>query len=259
MSDLDLDTSLSGDSSVSAEAWAAYDLTSSLNGDSSVQADLLDTLSSTAFLAGDSSLSGTPSVGYALNASLSGDSSTVAGADVITLLTSALMADSTITANPVASYAGSFTGLGASSLASDLTVIQGYPAPVRYVPPCRTVASGRMILDQVDLFLGDGKTRAQGVRISDLQLRVFLNGAQVDWPLVSGSGVQDPRVTAGKVYWTEFSSGFYNLRFFPNQLGNWRVIITYPTHDQASSFTYDVVQQVSPPPGSGMRTSFIRR
>jgi len=147
---------------------------------------------------------------------------------------------------------------GNSSLVGSVVVDLGYPAPVRYQPPCRLAPSGRLVLEQVDLFLADGKTRAQDVTQADLQLRVFLNGTQVDWPLVSGQGVQDTRVTAGRVYWTEFSAGFYDIRFFPNRVGTWRVVLTYPAHDQAISLSYDVAPQYQSTP-SGMSTSFFRR
>ena len=147
---------------------------------------------------------------------------------------------------------------GSSLLTSYLTVSPGYQAPVRYLPPCRTIQSGRMILDQVDLFLSDGKTRSQEVIPSDLQLKLFLNGSQVDWPLVSGVGIQDVRITSGRVYWTEFTTGYYNIRFYPNILGVWRVVITYSANDQVVSLSYDVIPQVSASI-SGMKSSFIRR
>jgi hypothetical protein len=172
-------------------------------------------------------------------ASLSGGSSTVGGV--------------------VANYPLSSTYFGESLTTSSLSLVIGYPAPVRYSASSKTVFSSRLILDQVDLFLGDGKTRAQDVKIADLQLKLFLGNTQVDWTLTSGVGIPDVRVTSGKVYWTELSAGFYSVRLFPNMLGSWRILLTYPAQDQAVSLAYEVVPQAFSPLGSGMSASFIRR
>jgi hypothetical protein len=90
-------------------------------------------------------------------------------------------------------------------------------------------------------------------------LRIYAGATQLAWPLVTGVGVQDIHVAAGRVYWTEFSTGFYNIRFFPNMVGLWRVLLTYPAFDQAISLTYEVVPQVGVPGGLGLRSSFVRR
>ena len=173
--------------------------------------------------------------------------------------TVSLGGDSSIDVDGVVSYTLSSTLLGESLTTSSLTLVIGYPAPVRYSPPSKIVFSSRLILDQVDLFLEDGKTRSQDVKIADLQLKLFLGNTQVDWPLISGVGIPDVRVTSGKVYWAELSSGFYSIRMFPNMLGSWRVLLTYPAQDQAVSLSYEVVPQAFSPLGSGMNASFIRR
>jgi hypothetical protein len=157
------------------------------------------------------------------------------------------------------SFQAQATLSGVAGVVAHLQVVIGFAAPVLYQAPARVCPSGRMVLDQVDLFLDDGITRAQDVIPADLQLRVYLNGAQLDWPLVTGVGIPDVRVTAGKVYWTEFSTGFYSIRFFPNVVGTWRVLLTYPVHDQAVSLSYAVAPQVRNDYGTGMLASFIRR
>jgi len=174
-------------------------------------------------------------------------------------LDATLAGSSTVTALATVGFALTSTLSGTSSVAATLNIVTGYAAPVNYVPPARTVQANRMVLDQVDLFLVDGKTRSQDVPISGLQLRAYLNGAQVSWPLVSGTGVPDVRVSSGKVYWTEFSAGFYNIRFYPNMLGLWRVLLTYPAYNQTVSLSYDVVAQASTVGSVGIRTSFVRR
>jgi hypothetical protein len=150
--------------------------------------------------------------------------------------------------------------VGSSTLSAAATIsLGGYSAPIRYQDPTRVATSGKVILENVDLFLGDGKTRVVGVSITDLQLRLFCNSDEISWPLASGMGLNDIRITAGKVYWTEISRGFYTLRFFPSVLGSWRLILTYRAYNQAVSFTYDVVPKVSTNSTTGVRTSFFKR
>jgi len=125
-----------------------------------------------------------------------------------------------------------------------------------YLPPARTVASNRMVTDQVDFF--NSGARVAGILTSGLVLEVYLNGSVVAWTLASGAGVPDVRVAAGKVYWTEFSAGYYSVRLFPNSVGLWRIILTDTARSQAVSFTYDVVSQASSVGTVGIRTSFTK-
>lgn len=148
---------------------------------------------------------------------------------------------------------------GSSAISATSTVSLGVQSPIRYQPASRTVNVSKLVLDQVDLFRVDGKTRAQGVTVADLNLKLFFNGSQVDWPLVSGSSTQDLQVTAGQIYWTEFLAGFYTIRFFPNVVGSWRILLTYPAFDEAVSLSYDVALPTFVPVSSGIRTSFIKR
>lgn len=193
-----------------------------------------------------------------LEATLAGSSTVAAQATAGYAVASTLGGTSQVGATAAADYAAAAALGGASTFSSALTVVTGFAAPVRYVPSARTVQSGRMVLEQVDFFLGDGITRAQGITTANLQLRVYLNGSQLSWALVTGVGIPDVRVSAGRIYWTEFSAGFYNVRFFPNVLGLWRLILTYPTHNQAVSLTYDVVPQTPLNSSVGLRTSFFR-
>lgn len=174
------------------------------------------------------------------------------------LIDASLSGSSTVSPELLAGYRLGSALPGSAVLFGSVLVTPGYQAPVRYQPSCRSTPSGVMIQEQVDLFLEDGKTRAQGVVPADLQLKIFLDGSQVDWPLLSGVGINDPRVTAGRVYWSEFTTGFYYVRFFPNRVGTWRLVITYPAKDQAVSLSYAVSPQYASPP-LGMRASFLRR
>jgi hypothetical protein len=147
---------------------------------------------------------------------------------------------------------------GVSALISTLSVVVGFPAFIRSQSDTRTVVAGQPIFQQVDLFLPDGITRAQGVSPLQLLSKLHFNTTDTAWPIVSGVGVKDLQVAAGRVYWEEFSAGYYSLRFFPNQVGIWRLIVTWPGGNQAVSQTYDVVAKPAFPGALGLRASFVK-
>ena len=64
---------------------------------------------------------------------------------------------------------------------------------------------------------------------------------------------------SGKIYWTEVtgSPGIYNVRWRPNALGYWRLLISYAAGTQIMGQDYDIVSQV-PLAESGLRASFTR-
>lgn len=194
-----------------------------------------------------------------LSVVLTGDSSIEAHGVEYLVLGATLSGGSSVTSHAGVKYSARSHLIGSSDLVATPTVSLGVQSPVRYQPASRTVSVSKLVLDQVDLFRSDGKTRAQGVVIGDLNLKLFFKGSRVEWPLVSGTGVQDLQVTAGRVYWTEFETGFYTLRFFPNVIGSWRVLLTYPAYDQAVSLSYDVAQPAFVPASSGIRASFLKR
>lgn len=170
-----------------------------------------------------------------------------------------LVGGSSLTSEGTAHFAAEASLAGGATVVAVPSVLVGPVVPVRYNVPSREVPSGRVSFDHVDLFLGDGMTRAQGVLVSDLLLRIFFNGTQLDWPLVSGVDVPDIRVAAGKVYWTEISAGFYSVRFVPNAVGPWRLLLSYEVEDQAVSLTYSAVPLACPPGAQGLQSSFVRR
>jgi|WetSurMetagenome_2_1015567.scaffolds.fasta_scaffold230182_2 hypothetical protein len=194
-----------------------------------------------------------------LNVVLSGDSAIALGASAKWSAGLSLGGSSGLGVNSSVKYTTRSTFIGSSGFVATATVSLGIQSPIRYQPASRTINVSKLVFDQVDLFMADGKTRAQSVSIGDLNLKVFFKGSRIEWPLVSGTNVQDLQVTAGQVYWTEFESGFYTLRFFPNVLGAWRILLTYPAYDQAVSLSYDVAQPTFVPVSSGIRASFIKR
>jgi len=193
-----------------------------------------------------------------LSVALTGNSSIEAHGVEHLVLRATLSGGSSTTIRAGVKYTARSQFVGSSGLVSTPTVSLGVQSPIRYQPASRIVSVSKLVFDQVDLFRPDGKTRAQGVLVGDLNLKLFFKGTRIEWPLISGTNVQDLQVTAGQVYWTEFETGFYNLRFYPNVIGAWRILLTYPVYDQAVSLSYDVAQPTFVPISSGIRASFFK-
>lgn len=123
----------------------------------------------------------------------------------------------------------------------------------------RLVQINQLILDQADFFESDGFTRVIGLIPSNLVSELFYKNVLQPWPLVDGSGVQDNLVKSGNIYWNEVpgSPGIYNVRFRPNAIGYWRLLITYAAGTQIMGQDYDVVAQV-PVVESGLKASFVK-
>ena len=122
----------------------------------------------------------------------------------------------------------------------------------------RAVDNNQTVLDQADFFLADGFTRAVGLGLPQITSQLFFQNVVQPWPLVSGVGVTDAQVVSGKVYWNEVpgSPGIYNVRWRPNAIGYWRLILTYTAGQQILAQDYDV--QTSAPASGGLKASFMK-
>lgn len=122
----------------------------------------------------------------------------------------------------------------------------------------RTVQAASLIRDQIDLY-SSGATRATGVTVSDLALALFFNNAQVPWPLVAGSAVMDASISSGSVYFEEIqgSPGYYSVRFFPDRVGYWRLVLRHPVLNVEAVRDFDVAPSAAPAP-SGLNASFSK-
>ena len=123
----------------------------------------------------------------------------------------------------------------------------------------RLVTNNNVVLDQADFFQPDGFTRVTGLTPGQLVLQLFFQNALQPWSFVTGSGVTDAQVASGKVYWTEVpgSPGIYNVRFRPNAVGYWRLIITYTAGTQIMGQDYDVTVG-GVPIETGLKASFVK-
>lgn len=123
----------------------------------------------------------------------------------------------------------------------------------------RLVVNNQVVFDQADFFQPDGFTRVTGLTPPQLVGQLFLQNVLQPWPLVPGVGVTDAQVASGKVYWTEVpgSPGIYNVRWRPNALGYWRLLITYPVGTQIMAQDYDVTV-AGVPVETGLKASFVK-
>lgn len=129
----------------------------------------------------------------------------------------------------------------------------------------RIVPAGTIVRDQLDLYVSPGHIeRAMGVVVSNLQSRLFVDNAVVTWPLTDGSLVFDSSVCSGKIYFNEISGspGFYSIRFFPDRVGFWRLVLTSFSLNSEKVFDFDVVNSgffsTSSAPSGGLSASFIK-
>jgi hypothetical protein len=121
----------------------------------------------------------------------------------------------------------------------------------------RRVGNNQTVLDQVDLFQGDGFSRALGLTIADVTSVVFFNNVVQPWVFTDGVAVTDRLVRAGSIYFHEISGtpGYYSLRLRPDAVGYWRVVLTYAAGQQIVAQDYDVNAEIRPISG-GLTSSF---
>jgi hypothetical protein len=117
----------------------------------------------------------------------------------------------------------------------------------------RVIVAGRCSFFQPDFF--EAGQRKTGVTWAELTLRAFSNGALLAWPLANGAGVPDSSVSSGAVYFDEVvgCAGFYRLRFFPDRVGYWRLVLQHPTAGECS-LEFDSVP--AQPSSSGLTAQF---
>lgn len=123
----------------------------------------------------------------------------------------------------------------------------------------RIVQVNQIILDQADFFRSDGYTRVTGLGVPDITSDLFFSNVRQPWTLDDGSGVSDARIASGRVYFNEVpgSPGYYSVRFRPNAVGYWRLLITYVAGEQIVAQDYDVVPQV-PVVAGNVKASFVK-
>jgi hypothetical protein len=123
----------------------------------------------------------------------------------------------------------------------------------------RIVQQNQVVYDQVDFFQSDGFTRITGLTYTGVVLNTFFENLAQPWPLADGLTVTDAQVASGYVFFNEVpgSPGYYNVRWRPNAIGFWRLLITYVPGQQIEAQDYDVISS-APAIEGGLSASFIK-
>jgi hypothetical protein len=123
----------------------------------------------------------------------------------------------------------------------------------------RLVQINQVVIDQADYFDFDGYTRVTGLTPSDLTMQLFINNGLQPWLFVDGTLTADAQIVSGKVFFNEVpgSPGIYSLRFRPDSLGYWRLLVDYRQGNQIMAQDYDVTPN-QPLVSSGIKSSFVK-
>jgi hypothetical protein len=128
----------------------------------------------------------------------------------------------------------------------------------------RLLAAGTVIYDQLDFYSPSSTiNRINGIVVANLSLLVFVNNGLTSWPLADGTSIPDSSISSGSIYFNEIagSDGYYNLRYFPNQIGFWRMIVIHSAYSIEIVKEYDIIASGSlkPTSGTGLNASFVRQ
>jgi hypothetical protein len=125
----------------------------------------------------------------------------------------------------------------------------------------RLLAAGAVVYEQLD-FYNPPTVRAIGVVPANLTLILFLNNQLLSWPLEDGSAIADSSISAGSIYFNEISgsNGYYSVRFYPHQIGFWRMIIKHNALSQEIIKEFDIIASGSlkPTSSTGLNASFVQ-
>ncbi len=108
----------------------------------------------------------------------------------------------------------------------------------------QTINSGSLVRSQFDFYFPIGSfTRLTGLGFSDFQIKLFHNNSTLSWSLLNGSTVSDSSISSGSVFINEIagSSGYYNVRFYPDKIGFWRLVLRNPANSIESIQEFNVV------------------
>jgi hypothetical protein len=121
----------------------------------------------------------------------------------------------------------------------------------------RSIATQILVRAQADFYSAPG-VRATGILAGSLNLSLFFNNALTSWALRDGTTIQDSTISAGNIYFNEIagSPGFYSVRFYPDKVGFWRIVLNDVALTQENIIEIDIVSAATTSPG--LIASFTR-
>lgn len=90
----------------------------------------------------------------------------------------------------------------------------------------RLINAGSVVYDQLDWFNPNNSiNRAPGLTIAAISFLGFVNNSVLIWNFADGTSVLDSSISAGTVYFNEITGqpGYYQIRFYPDRVGIWRL------------------------------------
>lgn len=124
----------------------------------------------------------------------------------------------------------------------------------------RLVSAAVLVYDQIDIF-SSGITRVTGILASAMTTAVFASNVALSWTVADGTSVLDSAISAGVIYFNEVagSPGYYSVRFYPDRIGFWRVVLINSGLTKEVILEYDVVASgtLTPTPSNGLNASFL--
>jgi hypothetical protein len=123
----------------------------------------------------------------------------------------------------------------------------------------RIISAGSLARAQADFFFPTGSSnRITNILYSSIQSKLFFNNSILPWQLVDGTSVLDSSISAGKIYFNEISGnlGYYSVRFFPDKIGFWRLILKNISSDPEVVLEFDTTSPQAP--SGGLNASFTK-
>lgn len=120
----------------------------------------------------------------------------------------------------------------------------------------RVITAGKLAFDQVDIITPGTINRVAGVNVADLTLNAFWNDSVLSWGFADGLSTANCSISAGTFYFNEMvgANGFYVVRFLPDKVGYWRIVIRHESLGVEQTRDFDAVAAL--PTHSGLNASF---
>lgn len=124
----------------------------------------------------------------------------------------------------------------------------------------RLVSAGSLISDQLPVYDPPNTfSRPAGLTVADFSLIVFSNNEDLNWNLVSGTGVLNSAISPGSIYLNEIltNPGYYAVRWYPDRVGYWNISLSCTLNSVEYLLEYDVVpNSFFSNPNQGLIASF---
>jgi hypothetical protein len=127
----------------------------------------------------------------------------------------------------------------------------------------RLLPAGTVVYDITEVFFPvNTVNRVSGLTYSSVISTNFVNNNPLNWPIADGTAIQSGQILSGKIYFNEISGnpGFYSIRFLPDRMGFWRLVLNFAAYSTEFSADYDIIPAGAFTPSAstgGLTASFL--